>query len=241
MRVSQLFSLTALAIVLSNECLLGQAGPGAAKTRAPSSEQLIRAIAAAQVRADADLLRAHPRSVLMSSRLPASLLFEHIRTIADVALWRVVPPFDHSKSYVVAEHRRSILRLGGFPSPELIELHAALRPRNLVDGARELAQYADPDGRGESVYPFDSSSPHFDSAASSAWRTVRPQEWPTDTVFLDANRNSVVLVTILTHASRSLTQHWTPRMFQFVFDSRRRLIAWSMREGEAISGVSPQE
>lgn len=158
--------------------------------------------------------------------------------VSAIHVIRGIPPRDHWHPYLVVTKGDSACVAGGFTSPDLtcvakwlVKYGAAQGPQDL---GKALAIVADENGAMRLVLPRD-SQPTTEASTRDAWVKRRPQNWPRDTVFTQANGNTVVRLTVLSQQARSYEQAWRAVAYDFRFDSARRLLAWSRRASEAFS------
>jgi len=147
-----------------------------------------------------------------------------------LSVWRVVLPWPHAGQYYLVGHStEGMIRLGGFPSPNLFAAARALRPATpaspgqLLGNARQLAVLGDTQGADDIVFPFgpDSLMP-----AAMRWRTVGMGRGA-DTVVTRNDHQYVAQVTILTHRFCEIPTSWLGSAYSFVYDASGNLMAWS--------------
>jgi len=145
---------------------------------------------------------------------------------------RAMPPRDHWHPYLIGLSDGQTYRLGGFPAPELLRLAGWLADnasgQNVIALARMLSLLADEDGAVRSFFVSTPSDSSF-AAISSAWQSIRPPNWPRDTVMETLAGGRSVRVTLLSQQSRSYDLGWRATAFDFQFDAQGRLKSWSRR------------
>ena len=156
---------------------------------------------------------------------------------AGVPIHRAWIPRDHWHAYQAATVAGRLILLGGFQAPQLEQIASALIPQSPTEnGMRVLAQQlmvlADPSGGVQYAFPAGSIEP----ALQDSWSSAKPRDWPRDTVASGAAGWRITM-TLLSRETRSYTQHWVPTAYSFAFSPEGRLVAWSRRIGDPVSGA----
>lgn len=190
------------------------------------------------------------QAVAAHSALEWALLEPRIQTVSDpgafemqsgpdvglgIRVYRVWRRGDHTKVFMVGVASDTVLRLGGFPRPDLRLLterlpRSALDSQSLVTRAVSLAILADPHGAIRTVTAGQGEASDRPDVYR-AWLTTKPTSWPHDQV-ISTSRGWLVTTTLLSQDTRSITQLWTPLAYAFHFDAHGRLLDWAMRSGE---------
>jgi hypothetical protein len=151
-------------------------------------------------------------------------------------LWRVNISVSHVSPYLVAWDGRSLLRLGGFTAPDLIEASSAI-PMASVDStyierlSTILVLLADPNGGQELIYPFAEDLPERQARLTSEWRSLYSGILP-DRVVERASRGWNSRVTVLSRNPHSGYVPWYPITYSFEFDATGRLTGWQRERHE---------
>jgi hypothetical protein len=141
----------------------------------------------------------------------------------------------HGRSFLLAATTEGILRLGGFPTPELEALAAALTADTVSVRGRTrrgelLALAADEFGAQMVVFPYQPSPDGIAEGVSADWRRRQPADWPAD--ILDGSAQG--WRQRLTSLSLIQDRCWVPTVYSFEFGARGNLLAWAKREGEPL-------
>jgi hypothetical protein len=151
---------------------------------------------------------------------------------AGAQIWRASVPIDHFHPYLIAERQGLLYRLGGFGAPDIIELmqfgsDSVPGNEEIVSRAKSICMMLDPNG-GEQVILAEGKQR---SAAAAQWKSLRPRNWPEDTVLVEVQRGTMVRITALSRNVHSYDQAWTPQVYTFLFNRNGSLSEWAMRKG----------
>ena len=146
---------------------------------------------------------------------------------------------DHWHAYQLTSDSISINLAGGFESQNLDSIAAKIAWRLNSDDdyyglSKRLAEIGDRNGAVSTIFPFTDTR----FKARGQRQVVVGVGWPTDTVRRSLTGEISVNLTIVTQASRSFSQDWTPTAYVFQFDSRGRLTAWATRSGSPIAAAT---
>lgn len=155
-------------------------------------------------------------------------------TVPGIVVCRVLVQTSNNRHpYLVAVMGRKVWRLGGFSSPELIEVSSVIaqsKPRiDIRDAALHLARLGD-----------EHAALEFASAQTfqpKAWAEERPSDWPADTVDSLDDGNFAVTLTVFSRAVEDdFADGWDPLLYRMVFQPNGTLVAWAKRRGERLAG-----
>lgn len=147
-------------------------------------------------------------------------------------LWRAeVWIHSHSPPLLLGSYRGEVFRLGGFESPEIMELTRAIGGRadgveELVRRARTFAYLLDRNGAEMLVWRSDSGGRVLDARSRQAGRESLPQ----DTVF-QSGHITLIRMTVFSRAVYVPREPWQALSYAFVFDGDGKLLSWSQRSG----------
>ncbi len=149
-----------------------------------------------------------------------------------LTVWRATVPVDHASPWLVALAGDRLLRLGGFESVSLLEADSVLAASTpeLKRRARFLAKLADKYGADSLLFPADSGPGRPIATARRFWDDRKPADWTPDTLIHLRDGRTIVSITTFSQNARSFGGEWHAFRYQFVFDTRRRLIGWSLVE-----------
>lgn len=146
-----------------------------------------------------------------------------------------VSSMDHWHSYRVVEVTEQTLRLGGFSSPEVQKLAAALSALPVLERSRFIA-LALGEGSEESTLLVDSL---HDSTQLGALGSD-PVRWPADTVVRLPGGETLVRLTTIETQRAAYSPFSLLRQVCLVFDTRNILASWYMRVGEPLPHRPPK-
>ncbi len=155
-------------------------------------------------------------------------------------VWQVFPTLDHAHPFTVAKVGGRLLRLGGFPAPELDEATRGLR-WSITDRTKalELAQVLARlgDRFGARRYVFTSLPPVDETLVRvrNTWRSRAPADWPTDSVWSAGAGSWGVALTILSQDTRSFNQRWVAIAYSFYVDPHGVLTSWAWRSSDPFN------
>jgi len=155
--------------------------------------------------------------------------------VPGIPLWRATAwSLSHGHVYLLGCAVEGLVRLGGFPSPDLDAIAPVLLSRDLeviAEGVRSLITVADPYGAHD--LRFVRETTNADPVVAS-WERVRPATWPKDTL-VARGEGYLVTVTVLSFGEREFHQPWFPIAYSFHISGTGRLTAWARRVGESFS------
>jgi hypothetical protein len=156
-----------------------------------------------------------------------------------VLLRTKISSWSHSSEYLVWAQEDRHWRLGGFASPEILELVATgwlPDSRNVLSVCRHIAMVLDEQGARRIIFPAFPAAGSTDSATAAViakWKRVRADEHAADTVIERSDGKRLVRITTLSWAPSYDRDFWYPSTYQFIFD-RKGLAAWSVSRGRAL-------
>jgi hypothetical protein len=121
--------------------------------------------------------------------------------VGSLLVWRIPPPITHQSPLTVATWPGGLLRLAGFPEPEVWAASRALRApvrsgREAWAVARMLAQLIAPTEPSLVVFPDDPGQSQTDSTVQ-AWHIGKPMQFEADTVIARSDGSYTVRITWL--------------------------------------------
>jgi hypothetical protein len=161
------------------------------------------------------------------------------RLDSTTTIWRAtVSNLTHWPPYTLATVGSRVLRLGGFPAPELEMLAASLpAPLSLRDAANRAERLAVAADRGSAALVLGRNQPAaVHAAVVKAWASKRPLGWPSDRVqMLPDGKIRVALTTLSSKEWSGQGPMWAPVTYVFLFGRDGRLLLWSSHEGDAFT------
>jgi hypothetical protein len=150
--------------------------------------------------------------------------------------WHIRMPTTGASPYTLVSDGNELLRLGGFPAPDLYRVAEILRRRS--GGRRErqllvrdLIGMADPNGGLEVVFPFKPAWSTESVSVGRSWLACKRPEWLPDRDIQGDSTSSEVRITVLTRDPRG-RESWLPAQYAFSFGPDGVLLGWSRRFGE---------
>ena len=228
----------ASAVHLSLCILAACVAPGVASRSHPEADGGILRTARSQLGSDVSVW-ADSAGVMLAT--PEAVL-QRAPDYPGLDVWRVIPALYHAHPLTVAKMGDRIVRLGGFPSPDLYSVASALPLRLHTRAAAEsvaatLARLADRFGAVR--YTF-SDSPSGDSvlrAAQQTWKHQMPPTWPADSAWRTSRGTWRVTLTLLSQDTRSFNVEWVASVYSFEFDPDGSLVSWAKREAEPFASL----
>lgn len=155
-------------------------------------------------------------------------------------VWRVVPSLPHAHPYLLAGKAGVVLRLGGFPAPDLSGLAAVVGQRLADDSAaatraKMLATLADEFGALRYVFAGGEPGEEGFRHVLVRWKRCKPRDWPSNAVFRTGHSTWRVTLTMLSQNTRSFNRQWMATAYSFEMDESGSLISWSKREASPFN------
>lgn len=153
-------------------------------------------------------------------------------------VYRVTSNIPHAHPYLIVCSQVSVVRLGGFPDPELRGMLIAdiLGPEakgwQRGEVADMLVRLMDDNGAYQLLTPFDTTR------LARTWRqTAKDARWSgADTIVVESDGSWFARRTILSRNMRSYTRAWNALRLTLWVGRDGKVEAWSLIRGEAIPG-----
>lgn len=174
---------------------------------------------------------------------PPEAVLERVHEYPGLVVWRVIPSLFHAHPLTIAVVRDQVVRLGGFPSPDLYRISRALSGHLDTQATAEavadkLARLADRFGAVRCFLPNGQSVDSLLQPVQVDWSRRVPPDWPHDAVRHTDSGSWRVTTTILCQNTRSFNGEWLASVYTFELDPDGSLVSWARREAEPFAPSS---